>query len=157
MFKASDPGRPGLLRRLSGRSKLIIVGVAAVGLAVIVVAALLRGGNSAPSTPQEAGRRLSKALTESWTLADRADGAVDTVKLAKVLERDLAGYIVDLDQSSDHHQVGVAARPTNGSVCTFGWTVVGGSKTARVDDPNLPCSGAVALAAAHRDSSGLLK
>ena len=127
------PPRVPLARRLLAKPKFLVIGVAAVGAIVVAVVVLLASiGKGKPPNQAEAARRLTKAVSEAQLNADKSDGIFDLPRLAKALEKDLTGYVTDLATSTNRHSVGVAARPANGSVCTFAWSAVGGAKTATV-------------------------
>lgn len=135
-------------RRFAVKPRTIVIAVAVLGvLALIVVVLFASTGKGKPPNEAEAARRLTRALSESQDAALTTDGVIDAARLNKALEKDLAGYIVDLAASDDGRMLGAAARPEAGSTCVLAWTAVGGAKSATVTDPNLPCVGEVALAA----------
>ena len=150
MHEGPPPEHPNFLRRLLAKPKLLVIAVAAIGAIIVAVVVLVASiGKGKPPNQAEAARRLTKAVVEAQLTAEKSDGLYDLPRLSKALEKDLSGYVTDLDASTDRRAVGVAARPINGSVCTFAWSAVGGAKTATVSDPNLPCVGAIALIAAR--------
>ncbi|MEA3217791.1 MAG: hypothetical protein QOJ19_3947 [Acidimicrobiia bacterium] len=146
----SSSGRgPSALRRLSpGQWKLI--GAAAVVLVVVVVVVgVLIGRPGKKATQQNVRDRLSQVVADARHEADAGNGQIDVNKLYKTLDKERSGWIVDLATTTpDRRAVGVAARQPDGTTCIFMWSVVGGSKTATVTDPALPCVAQIALVAA---------
>lgn len=140
---------PSFVHRLTGRQwKLIGVAVVAV-IVVVVIVGVLIGRPGRKTTQKDVRDRLSQVVDDARHQADQtADRQIDVTKLNRTLEKERGGWIVDLAASSDRHTVGVAARQPDGTTCIFVWSVVGGSKSAVVTDPALPCVGQIALVAA---------
>ena len=140
-------GARGLLGRFSRRqlrlAAIVVVGVAVV---IILVAALMsRGGGKLTDADLE--QRLKDEIA---TAVEDAEGqGVDLSKLDQRLDRARGEWVISLAASDDRRVVGVAARQPDGPNCLLVWSAVGGARAALVTDPNLPCQGEIALAAAR--------
>jgi hypothetical protein len=140
---------PSLLRRITARQWKLIGAAAVAVVVVIVVVGVLIGGKGGKSTEKDLRDRLSQVVADARHQADQVpDRQIDVAKLNRTLDKERSGWNVDLAASQDRHSVGVAARQPDGTTCIFVWSVVGGSKSATVTDPALPCVGQIALIAA---------
>lgn len=145
----SSSGRgPSALRRLTPGQWKLVGAVAVVLVVVVVVVGVLIGRPGKKPTQQTVRDRLSQVVANARYEADAGNGQIDVNKLKKTLDKEGSGWIVDLAAPPDRRAVGVAARQPDGTTCIFLWSVVGGSKTATVTDPALPCVGQIALVAA---------
>ena len=141
------PDSRGLLGRFSRRQlRVAAVVVVGVAVAIILVATLLsrRGGKLSGADLDD---RMKHEIADA--LDDAKGGGIDLFKLDEQLDRARGEWVISLAASDDRRIVGVAARQPDGPDCLFVWSAVGGARSALVTDPNLPCRGEVALAAAR--------
>lgn len=149
-----DPdGRRGAsLGRLAKRANkkrlaVVLVGTVVALAAVIGLIVFLVGREPGPTLEDLAFDAMRQSLVDAEELAaqngtDRLDLAV----LRATLDTALDGYTIDVASTDDTTQVGVTAKEINGPTCLLVWSAVGGPRTALVEDPNLFCTGRLALA-----------
>lgn len=150
-MEEQDAGTPsesrGLLGRFS-RRQLRLAGVAVVAVVVLVVliGALVsrRGGKL---SDEDLEQRLKNEIADA--VGDAKGDGLDLQKLDQRLDRARGEWVISLAASDDRRVVGVAARQPDGPDCLLVWSAVGGARAALVTDPNLPCQGEIALAAAR--------
>ena len=136
----------GLLGRFSRRQlRLLAVAVLGVVVAFIVIAALV-SRRDGELTDADLEQRLEDEIASA--VDDAEGGGVDLSKLDGRLDRARGDWVISLAASEDRRIVGVAARQPDGPNCLLVWSAVGGARSALVTDPNLPCRGEIALAAA---------
>jgi hypothetical protein len=142
----AQPEPSGLLGRFS-RRQLRLAGVVVVGVLVaIILVATLVGRRGGKLSDNDLEHRLKDEIADA--VDDAKGGGVDLSKLDDRLDRARGEWVISLAASDDRRTVGVAARQPDGPDCLLVWSAVGGARSALVTDPNLPCRGQIALAAA---------
>jgi hypothetical protein len=117
-------------------------------IVVIVIVGILISRGGGKTSPADVRNSLSAVMTTASQRAGPGGGPLDLVELRHDLERASSGWLIDLAATDDRRTVGVGARQPNGPNCLLLWTAVGGARSVAVNDPTLPCTGRVALAAA---------
>ncbi|MDH4144175.1 MAG: hypothetical protein OEY23_03290 [Acidimicrobiia bacterium] len=123
-----------------------LVAVLAVGgLAAVIWAR--RGPSTATET--QVAEQMRIVLDQAQQRAEATSSRrFEVPALARSLETAADDYRIDVAASDDRTMIGVAATRPGATTCVLMWTTVAGPRSATVSDPELPCRGEVALAAA---------